>query len=767
MKTKALSAVRPSENSTAMLKAAAVGFLAFIFGGAKLFGVLSPFSTAFLACLPAAYLPAAGIGAILSILFFSYPGEAIWLLISAATTIGVKLLINRFTHKKVKPAFWGLLAFAAMLLSVFCRSLITRIAPVDLILLGLQTMLCGCFGYFFSIGADTLLQKKVTSAFSYIQSTSLGVLLIAVICATSGYSFWQFNPGVFISVIAIYIAIRRNGVVGGCIMSVLAAAGLALYSADMLAFTALLVISGFLAGAFSPLGKLGQVLTFLTVSVFGTVLMGVPTYMLNHLVEIFVATAVYVILPKKLLNMIDVNTESGSSSIAAHSLQSNVAAKLSFASDTVRDLEQELQSISKRFGDIDFRNHDTVSEIAATTVCKGCSRSLDCWDKCYSDTVDAFIPITSRLRAVGMVDETSVPEYFVDKCCKLTRLIETINDFYSAFLGRQSDRRRVTESRGIVLEQFSSLADMLCEVSHEIGAVSGYDEKLALSVRNAFLKLEPEPLKISCAIDNTGRILIEIYTDNVVSTSQAVLCRAMSNATDCILDLPEITTANNKTRINFFEKAEYEAEYSVQQICRGENTVCGDSVDHFTDHRGYSYFLLSDGMGSGGRAAIDSVMTCSIMAKLLKAGFGTDAALKLINSSLIVKSADESLSTLDLIKLDLYTGKSEFIKAGAAVTLLYQGGEINRISSAALPMGILQPAEAERRLVTMRDGDIILMLSDGAISSGDGYIAELLRSKHARPIREIAVSIAQAAKMKCENGGDDITVIAVRVKKGE
>lgn len=765
MKTKAIPSIKFGENTSAILKASTVGFLSFLFGGSTLFGVLSPFSTAFLACIPTAYLPAAGIGAILSILFFSPPGEAMWLLLSIGMVICVKLLLSRFSRIRIKPAFWGLLAFASMLLSVFCRSLFTKVSPVDLILLGLQTMLCGCFGYFFSIGSDALLKKNISPAFSYIQSTSLGVLLIAVICSAAGYSFWQFNPGVFLSVILIYIAIRRNGIVGGSIASVLAAAGLALHSADMLTFTSLLVIAGFLAGAFSPLGKIGQVLTFLTVCVFGTMLMGVPAYMMNRLVEIFFATAVYVILPKRLLALADINTETQSGTASALSMQSNVAAKLFFASDTVRDLGNELQSISKRFGEIDFQNHGSVADIAASTVCKGCSRALDCWDKSYNDTIDAFIPISSRLRAVGMVDETSVPGYFVDKCCKLTRLTETINDYYTAFLARQTDRRRITESREIVLSQFSSLADMLCEVSHEIGAVSGYDDKLALSVRSAFEKLEPEPQKVSCSIDSTGRILVEIYTDNVLRTSPAVLCEAISNAADCIFDLPQITTANNKTRINFFEKAEYETEYSIQQICRGENTVCGDSVEHFTDYKGYSYFILSDGMGSGGRAAIDSVMTCSIMSKLLKAGFGTDAALKLINSSLIVKSPDESLSTLDLVRLDLYTGKAEFIKAGAAASVIYQNGNISRISSAALPMGILQPVESEKRLVTMREGDIFLLLSDGATASGDGYLAELLKSYHTRSVRELATAAAQAAKMRSENGGDDITVVAVRVKR--
>ena len=35
-------------------------------------------------------------------------------------------------------------------------------------------------------------------------------------------------------------------------------------------------------------------------------------------------------------------------------------------------------------------------------------------------------------------------------------------------------------------------------------------------------------------------------------------------------------------------------------------------------------------------------------------------ALRLVNSSLLLKSRDESLATLDIVKIDLYTGKAVF-----------------------------------------------------------------------------------------------------------
>ena len=60
--------------------------------------------------------------------------------------------------------------------------------------------------------------------------------------------------------------------------------------------------------------------------------------------------------------------------------------------------------------------------------------------------------------------------------------------------------------------------------------------------------------------------------------------------------------------------------------------------------------ILSDGMGTGPRAALDSAMASGLMARLVKAGFGFQSALRLVNSSLLLKSRDESLATLDIVK---------------------------------------------------------------------------------------------------------------------
>lgn len=69
-------------------------------------------------------------------------------------------------------------------------------------------------------------------------------------------------------------------------------------------------------------------------------------------------------------------------------------------------------------------------------------------------------------------------------------------------------------------------------------------------------------------------------------------------------------------------------------------------------------------MGTGGRAAVDGVMASSMAETLIKAGVGYDSALRLINSALMGKMADESLATLDIATVDLVYRQGRIQKSG-------------------------------------------------------------------------------------------------------
>ncbi len=767
MKTKALPYVNTVAGARQAAKAVGAAVLSFLLGAGRLLGAVSPFSAALVCGLPVRYALTAGVGGIVSAIAFSRAGFVFYHIAQVVLALGARLALARIFRRRIRPLFLSLIAFGITSLCTALFALSRGSAGLELILLILECLLCGCCTYFFAVGGNALLRKQ-RGVLSYMELSSLCILAVAALSSLARFSLFQVNLGVIAGVTAVYVVMSRYGLLGASVSSIIVSISLCLYSMEMLEFCGLLIIAGFLAGVFTPLGKFGQMAAFVVSSTFCLLLMGAPVFLTYRLIDVFLATAVFVILPERWLNRIRPAGDTAASAVINPAfMQESVAARLSFASDTIRDLEGELEDISNRFGEIDYNNISTIYDTAANTVCKGCSRMLACWDDHYSDTLNAFNPLSDTLRLRGEVTRETLPTYFQAGCCKTDQLCAVVNSYYRAFVAKQNTKRQIAESRRIVFEQFHSIADMLWEVSQEIGQVSGYDEGMTRSVAAVYRKLEAEPEQVICTVDRYGRSCVEIYTAQTVRTSPAALCEAISTASQRDFDLPSISRVGQKTKLALFERASYSIDLSVQQSCVGDNTVCGDSWEYFTDPRGYAYLLISDGMGNGKRAAIDSVMTCSILSKLIKAGFGLESAIRMINSSLLVKSTDESLATVDMAKVDLYSGETEFCKAGASSTFLYQRGEIRRVESSSLPVGILQGVGFQKSSATLREGDLLLMLSDGALSAGEGWITSELRKGGGRTAQELAVRICTEAKERCQSlHPDDITVLAARVVKG-
>jgi len=156
----------------------------------------------------------------------------------------------------------------------------------------------------------------------------------------------------------------------------------------------------------------------------------------------------------------------------------------------------------------------------------------------------------------------------------------------------------------------------------------------------------------------------------------------------------------------------------------------------------------------------------------MECGFDKDTTLRIINSVLVLKSNDDSFSTIDLSIINLYNGDAEFVKIGAVATFIKRAEKTEVVRSTTLPAGILSNVEMEIAHKKIENGDFIIMMTDGVIDSFKGddggekafqkYISE---AKSTNP-QQIADGIIDRA---CENCGgrpaDDMMVLAAKVWK--
>ncbi|MEG0570306.1 MAG: SpoIIE family protein phosphatase [Oscillospiraceae bacterium] len=769
MKSKAIKVenVNAAASKLLVLKVIIATMLAFVLTNAKIFSSVSPFSVALIAALPTKFSVIGALSSIMGYIFFEKSKYSMFFIIAILAVTILKFVT--FKLLKVKPtAFLAtVLAFGTTLTISILRFVVGEMATVDFVLLITESILCGTFAYFYAIAARAIFARKAVSTYNKAQTASLAILAVSVIVALCGFSLFNINIGIIIGTVVIYVACSRYGIVGASVCSILMSVSFTMYSVELLTFCGLLIIASFVAGIFIEVNKVVQIAGFLAVMTVGLMILGAPVLLTYHIIEVFLATAIFILLPDKLLDYIKKATAQATGSDMALMLNSGVSTKLSFASQTIIDLQDDLEHVSQCFNKSSHIDINSVYDSAADVVCKNCTLNLNCWEKNYNDTVSTYPQMTAVLKKSGVISPRAMPAYFQENCCKLSDFTDKINVKYQSFVANESAKRHVNEARKIVVEQFQGIADMLCEVSAELSEFSSYDEVSCKLIKSTFTQLENEPEQVICTTDKYGRMYIEIYTVGNVKTQPSLLCETFSHVLGREFDLPSITSISRKSKLSFFEKANYTVDFSAGQISNNGNKICGDTYEFFQDSKGFAYMILSDGMGSGKRAAIDSVMTCSIILKLIKAGFGLESALKLINSSLLVKSSDESLATIDIAKIDLYTGKVEFLKAGAAASYVKLGGLTGKVDSNSLPAGILQGIKFEKKVVTIKSDDIILLVSDGCLCDGDDWILEQIKVNSHRTAKEISSRISYEAKKRMnELDTDDVTVLAAKICKG-
>ena len=310
------------------------------------------------------------------------------------------------------------------------------------------------------------------------------------------------------------------------------------------------------------------------------------------------------------------------------------------------------------------------------------------------------------------------------------------------------------------------MEELLNDMSSRVSRIKEVDELLCERVRELFDVCGCKGARVCVYTNENRRRFVESFINGSFKSDLVRLTVRLSDIVGCDMELPSINVIGKVTRLVFTEKPELEANIATfQASCKG-GEYCGDTVDTITLNESERYVILSDGMGTGERAKLDSMFTVSLVRRLISSGMSMSCAERLINSALSVKSWDESFSTLDILKLDLFSHTASFLKAGAASSFIIREGSVIKVSSNTLPAGILTKCDPDITRLRISAGDMIIVTSDGIseelIMENDEIvdrIASLSPDSASKLIGELAVD-------KCGgNVCDDITVAAVRIDR--
>lgn len=373
---------------------------------------------------------------------------------------------------------------------------------------------------------------------------------------------------------------------------------------------------------------------------------------------------------------------------------------------------------------------------------------------------------------------------------KMQECANTLQNLASAFLIEEKEeeeekerqnlflRRRLQESRVLAADHLKEMAAMMQKAAQEKIQIVRFSPK---QIKQMIKALQPEGLILEdfyILEKENGRkeVIIRIYQNNFQRKNQFYSTEEIASFLSVLLNLrlvPSLKTpffiTDEPQNFCFEEDTKYMVLTGYAKSVKEGEKISGDNYSFFETEEKKFYGVLSDGMGSGERASIESEAVLEMAERYLDGGFSTGLTAKMINDFILAGGEGKNMSTLDICSIDLYTGESEFLKVGAAYGLLKRDGYVEKIPSISLPLGLFYDLEMNRYQKKLLDGDYIFLFSDGILENfsgeeGEEFFKEIIAEIPYRRPSEMAGHIMKHA-IAASRGRirDDMTVLVMGI----
>ena len=744
----------------------AVFLCGLLFSRAAVFESYCPFGVSLAAAVPFPYVFFAFAGSAVGYIVFPAAGASFRYIAACAAVIAIRWTLSDIKKLNSHSFYSSIVAILPVFATGVAVMSVSGFDKKGFILYGTEALLAGAAAFFIS---RTSVMLSGTRSLGMLMPQELASLILTgcvALLALSGINIWELSLGRTAAILVILFAARYGGIQGGAVAGIAAGAVLSLKGSSFAFIGACFAFGGLASGLFSPLGRLAGCGAFMLAAVISGLQTGTPERLVIMLYEIIIASVIFLFLPENAASFFRAVFVSKNDDEHTEGLRRSVIMRLDFASKALSNVSEEVEAVSEKLSKIVTPTLTGVYEKAVEDTCSRCGMKIFCWEHPDGVSMELLEKSRDTLCRKGELRASDLCDEFRRKCCRTTEMAGAVNRYYQSYLSSRAAQKRIDEVRQVVAGQFCGLGGILEEMAREYSDYEVFDNDLAQKITVKLKDLGLQPTAVSCRIDYLGRMTIEAEASDSDGRKlrRSLLVHEMNRLCGRHFDTPGVTNAFGTVRIMLCERPCLDAEIASGQHISGDGKLCGDHFSYFFDGSGKLIVILSDGMGTGGRAAVDGGMASGIMEKLIRAGLGYDCSLKVVNAALLVKSEDESLATLDVLSLDLYSGKTEFLKAGAALSFIRKGSDMFRVQTPSLPAGILPQIDFSCTEDDLSDGDIIVMVSDGAIACGEDWIENIILSFEKGSMQELADRITSEAITRRRDGhDDDISVIAVRV----
>lgn len=611
--------------------------------------------------------------------------------------------------------------------------------------------------------------------------------LILVASVMTGVVGWSVQGVAMENVLSRFIVLvfaLAAGPLMGAAAGVVAGIVLSLSDLSAVSQIGLLAFGGLLAGLIREGGKAAAVFGMLLGTSVLALYSGTADETLNSAWASVAAAVLLFAMPRSLIRYI-ARYVPGTSDYA-HSQQDYAKKVRDLTAERVEKFSEVFRQLSRSFRQITYdgesarqtQDFDHFVSAVHENNCANCHRYNQCWDGQFFQTYKLLTDMMSAVEAEPDLSPSKIPKAWNRHCIKTPQVLDVLKRQYDLYRHDRHWRRQIQDSRLLVADQLHGVSqvmdDLVKEIRREAKELNRHEEqirgeldRLGLAIQSIdIVSLEEGHVEIEIVhafrpgFDECRKVIAPLLSD--------ILGESVSVMSERKLEQP-----GHWTSVTFGSAKAYEVDTGVAGAAKDGDWLSGDSFGMVELGTGKFAVSLSDGMGNGARARMESSSALTMLEQLLQSGIDEKLAVKSVNSVLLLRSPEEMFATVDLALIDLYTGQATLLKIGSTPSFIKRGRDVIPVDASNLPIGILEDIEIDVLQIELQEGDILVMMTDGILDAPDHavnkeqWVKRVLQEIDSDDPQEVADSLLDMALRQYPGGGirDDMTVIATRITR--
>jgi len=612
-----------------------------------------------------------------------------------------------------------------------------------------------CFTFFGCTALPAAVQSGTRrTGLTQTEAAALLILLSILFLPLCRFSFYGIAPARIPAVFAVVCFAVWGGAAMGGMSGAIVGTILSFAATGTSHIIAAYAVGGILAGLIGRKGRLRAVFVFLLGSTVLSLYINGSLSALAALCESSLACGIYALLPEKGAAALGrlFTLRAGGKTGQADSVCAYVSHKLTA---TARHLDRISRTLAPTETPVSPADLRCDLDHALEPLCRRCARSTACRVGQSFDTEKIFSSLCRTL-ANRPLTAADLPEHFKERCPSWSALLNTANTQGAAHRTAVLQNYEDDRSKTVLAAQYASLSQLLDEMGQQVGQPLRFDDALTRRIEDYFASKSCRVQSLTVYRDHHDGLYIRAVLRTRTAPSDRRTVADLSTLCGTNLSLLSCDPIGEDWHLLLGRRDKFRLEIATAQSNKVGESVCGDAYTQLSSRPYHQTVVLSDGMGSGVDAHRHATLTCEIFESILQSGFDVPKALRLLNSTLLLAGDTQTFSTMDVVDVNRLTGRVDLYKLGAADTVILRSGRFYRLPCSSLPAGILSNAKPEHRFFTLKDGDILLLHSDG-VELTDEVLLSLQKGNDLHRMCEHCLS-------ECGDRGDDCSVILIRVK---